>query len=210
MSIFNKIKNTVAAVSAVPTVPHPTPSPTPQSAPAQPMPPAMPAPTGEAFAPINGVSLEQYAELAALMKDTGNDQEKCTAIAAAHGVARPDWEAAMKGWTARMSDTSLQGKVAYAFMPLYQAALDRQRGGAEPASLEQFAHISAEYSFRQDASGQQISYEVVLKENGLTQTQWNEITSYWTPKVNDPSHPASAKFRELVQKESDRIFGIKR
>jgi len=156
------------------------------------------------------VSLEKYAELAALMKDTGNDQEQCVAIAAAHGIARPDWEAALKGWTARMSDPSLQGKVAYAFLPLYQGALAKMRGGAEPSTLEFYAHVSAEYSFRKDANGKQISYEVIFKENNLTQTQWNEITSYWTPKVNDPSDPSATKFAELVQKESDRIFGIRR
>ena len=84
------------------------------------------------------------------------------------------------------------------------------RGGAEPGPIELYAHVSAEYSFRKDAAGQQISYEVVLQENNMTQAQWSELTSYWTPKVNDPNDPAAAKFRELVQQESDRIFGIKR
>ena len=51
---------------------------------------------------------------------------------------------------------------------------------------------------------------VCMQENNMTQAQWSELTSYWTPKVNDPNDPAAAKFRELVQQESDRIFGIKR
>jgi hypothetical protein len=81
----------------------------------------------DAFAPINGISLEKYAELAALMGDTGSDVEKYVAIAEANGVSRSDWIAAQSGWTARMSDVSLMGKVALAFMPLYQAAMDRKR-----------------------------------------------------------------------------------
>ena len=81
----------------------------------------------DAFAPINGVSLEKYAELAALMTDTGGDFDRCATIAAEHGIAWTDWETAMAGWTERMRDPSLMGKVALAFMPLYQAALDAKR-----------------------------------------------------------------------------------
>jgi hypothetical protein len=168
--------------------------------------------TMDAFEPINGISLEKYAELSAWMSDTGGDLDQCAAIAAAHGFSRPDWEAAMNGWTERMRDPALLGKVAVAFMPLYQTALEHKRGGGEPVSLEEFARITAEYSFRKDPndSDKQINYEVVLQENGLNTTKWSEITAYWTPKVNDPADPAAAKFRELIQQNSDRIFGVQR
>ena len=80
------------------------------------------------WAPINGISLERYAELSAEV--TGeNDKEKQAAIVGALGVQRADWEAASAGWTARMQDMSLMGAVATRYMPLYQAALNRKSGG---------------------------------------------------------------------------------
>ena len=46
------------------------------------------------------------------MSDVYQDAERSAAIVAAQGVARPDWEAAKAGWTARMQDPSLMGQVA--------------------------------------------------------------------------------------------------
>ena len=166
----------------------------------------------DAFAPINRVSLEQYAELAALMAETGSDKGKCAEIAEANGISRTDWEAAQIGWTARMSDATLMGKVALAFMPLYQAAMDRKRNGQVPMSLEDFARISADAAFRKDPVdlSKQINLEIILVENDITRAQWLECNTYWSPRVNDPNDPASSKFRELMQQNSDRIFGIQR
>src|SRR5207249_2987402 len=73
--------------------------------------------------PIAGISLEAYAELCALMKDTGTDVDRQLAIAVEHGHARDAWEAAQQGWTERMSNPATAGTVATAFMPLYQSAL---------------------------------------------------------------------------------------
>lgn len=77
------------------------------------------------YAPINGVSIDRYAQLSAEVSDT-QDPEKQAEIAAHNGVNRPDWEAAKAGWTARIQDPSLLGAVATRFMPLYQAALARK------------------------------------------------------------------------------------
>ena len=82
----------------------------------------------DVFAPINGITLEKYAELTALMVDVRDDLERCLLIAEANGVPRADWLAAQSGWLGRMSDVALLGKVALAFMPLYEAAINRQRG----------------------------------------------------------------------------------
>ena len=160
--------------------------------------------------PIAGVSLEQYAKLSVAMKDTGGDLEKCAQIAEANGVSRVNWEEAMKGWQARMVDPAIAMTVATAFMPLYNAAMTEARGGGEPIDLETYTKVVAEYSFEKDASGNLVPAATVIARYGLDQTKWNEITSYWTPKVSDGNDPAHAKFAELMQKESDRIFGIQR
>lgn len=166
------------------------------------------------------IPLEQYAELCALMADTGGDEAKELAIAAQHGVGADDWRASKAGWTAKMSDPSDMGKTALAFMPLYQAAQAKARGGAEPCSLEQYAKIHAEMAFRKDPLGNQVHYMLVLAEHGMAQPLWLECEGYWTPRVgadtilgqpNPKFDPEQAqRFRVLMQAESDRIHGIVR
>ncbi len=172
---------------------------------------------------INGVSLEKYAELCALMADTGTDEEKQNSIAEANGVKTEDWKAAKDGYTKRMMDPADMGKTAMAFMPLMQAAQAKARGGAEPCTIEVYAKVHAEMALRKDPAdpGKKIDYMVVLQENGFTQPKWLECENYWTPVVTtDPKLPAEmqqrfnpekgAKYAELIQKESDRILGITR
>ena len=164
---------------------------------------------------IAGVTLEQYADLCALMGDTGGDVEKENAIAAEHGVSAEHWKEAKDGFTARMSDPADMGKTAMAFMPLYQEAQARMRGGGEPASLEVYTKIHAEMALRKNDAGNKLDYNIVLAEHGYTHQSWLEVEGYWTSRVGAPDMPnwdpeQGQKFRELMQKESDRILGIER
>lgn len=166
------------------------------------------------------IPLEKYAELAALMANTGGDESKEFAIAAEHGVSAEEWTASKTGWTAKMSDPADMGKTALAFMPLYQAAQAKARGGAEPCSLETYAKIHAEMAYRKDPMGNKIHYMLVLAENGMSQPLWLECEGYWTPRVgadtilgqpNAQFVPELAqRFRVLMQSESDRVQGIVR
>jgi hypothetical protein len=166
------------------------------------------------------IAIEQYAELCALMADTGGDEAKETAIAEAHGVSGGDWKASKAGWTAKMSDPSDMGKTALAFMPLYQAAQAKARGGKEPCTLEFYTKVHAEMAYSKDALGNQKNHHLVLAENGTHHQAWLECEGYWTPQVgadsilgapNPKFNPELAmKFRALMQAESDRIHGIKR
>src|SRR5215510_3186308 len=107
------------------------------------------------FQPINGISLERYADLGAAIADANDDRAKIAEIIKGEGVAQADWDAAKKGWTARMQDMSLMGRVATAFMPMYQAALAKKRGGKATASYEEFVGVSAAIKV--------FGYEVALK-----------------------------------------------
>ncbi|MFZ5636192.1 MAG: hypothetical protein ACOY82_06345 [Pseudomonadota bacterium] len=166
------------------------------------------------------IPLEQYAELCALMADTGGDEARELAIAAEHGVGADAWRASKAGWTAKMSDPADMGKTALAFMPLYQAAQSRARGGAEPCTLEVYAKIHAEMAHRKDPLGNKIHYMLVLAEHGMSQPLWLECEGYWTPRVgadtilgepNPKFDPELAqRFRVLMQSESDRVNGIVR
>lgn len=171
---------------------------------------------------INGVTLEKYADLCALMAETGTDEAKQDAIAEANGVTAADWKAAKDGFTKKMMDPADMGKTAMAFMPLLQAAQTKKRGGGEPCTLEVYGRIKAQMAFRKDPTDatKKIDYLVVLQENGYTHQQWIECENYWTPVVsNDPSKPTlmerfdaekAKKFQQLIQEESDKINGITR
>lgn len=164
-----------------------------------------------------GVSLEQYADLCALMAETGGDTGKEYSIAASNGVSSEDWDSAKEYYTAKMQDPADMGKTAMAFMPLYQAAQARMRGGGEPGSLQMYAKVHAEMSLRKDPfdSSKKLDHMIVIAENGFTHAGWLEMEGYWTPRVGSDQFPEydpalAMKFRELYQKESDRILGIVR
>jgi hypothetical protein len=71
---------------------------------------------GPDFEPINGVSLELYAEISKGLAAVGYDQSQAPVIAASKGVSASDWDAAMNGWNARMQTNPA---VAKRFNALY-------------------------------------------------------------------------------------------
>jgi hypothetical protein len=166
------------------------------------------------------ITLEKYADLCALMADTGGDVNKENAIAEANGVSPADWQEAKTGYTKKMSDPADMGKTAIAFMPLYQAAQAKARGGKEPCTLEFYTKVHAEMAYSKDPMGNQKNHHLVLAENGTHHQAWLECEGYWTPQVGAPTILGAPnpkfkpelhqKFAALMQKESDRINGIKR
>jgi hypothetical protein len=161
------------------------------------------------------ISVETYAELCALMGDTGGDVSKEDAIAAAQGVSAADWAAAKPHYTAKMSDPADMGKTALAFMPLYQAAQARMRGGGAPCTVDLFAKVHAEMANRKGADGKKIDYNIVLAEHGYTHQKWLACEVYWTPRVGDYKAatyvPAEGQeFNAAVQKYADVVNGISR
>ncbi|MCC6213492.1 MAG: hypothetical protein IT376_01370 [Polyangiaceae bacterium] len=128
------------------------------------------------FAPINGISLERYADLSAALDGKGDDPKVIEATLAAEGAARADYEAAKTGFTARMQDMSLMGRVATAFMPLYQAALARRKGGAARVSYQDYVHVSALI--------QVYGYEAGVQAAGVSASDWTEAAGYWTSQMS--------------------------
>jgi hypothetical protein len=150
--------------------------------------------------PIAGISLEGYAELCALMKDTGTDTDRQAAIAAEHGHSREAWEAAQQGWTERMSDPVTAGTVAVAFMPLYQAALAKA-GPAKTATFEQYVRMSAMVQAR-------VPFETMYAEFGITGAEWSQISTTWVDTLTHDNALAStfgdAVAAERAKLEADR------
>ena len=83
--------------------------------------------------PINGITLERYADLAAAVSELSDPRAQADTVAKM-GVSGVDWEAAKTGWTARMQDSALNNVVGARFMPLYQAALARKNATANAVS----------------------------------------------------------------------------
>ncbi|MGE0327963.1 MAG: hypothetical protein AB7K71_24845 [Polyangiaceae bacterium] len=127
------------------------------------------------FAPINGISLERYAELGAALDGKDNDPAGTAQVLAAEGVSQADYEAAKAGWTARMQDMSLMGRVATAFMPMYQAALAKRQGGATRISYDDFVYVSAMIKV--------YSFEPAVQAVGMTQSEWTQAAGYWNNQM---------------------------
>jgi hypothetical protein len=146
------------------------------------------------YAPINGISLERYAELSADCSDT-QDPNQQAEIVAKKGVSRADWEAAKAGWTARMADMSLMGQVATRFMPLYNAELAKKSGGAPRVSFEDYVAMSG--------TAKAIGYEAMLAHYKVTPAQWTQIGMHWNTQI--PTNPQYMQFGLLVEQEGARI-----
>jgi hypothetical protein len=146
--------------------------------------------------PIAGISIEAYAELCALMRDTGTDVELQASMAAEQGHGREAWVAAQRGWTERMSNPATAGPVAAAFMPLYQAALARS-GPAKTATFEEYARMSAMVQ-----AG--VAFETMYAEFGITGADWSQISTAWVDALTHDTALAST-FGEAVAAERAKL-----
>lgn len=146
------------------------------------------------YAPINGISLERYAELSADCSDT-QDPNQQAEIVAKKGVSRADWEAAKAGWTARMADMSLMGQVASRFMPLYNAELAKKSGGAPSVSFDDYVAMGG--------AAKILGYEGMLAHYRVTPAQWAQIGMHWNSVI--PTNPQYMQYGMLVENEAARI-----
>lgn len=134
------------------------------------------------FSPIAGISLEQYADLCVAMKDTNGDAAACDRIAQQRGVAPEAWRAAQQGWNGRMADPSLMGRVALAYMPIYQAALAKSGPAATCTYREYVSMLAAIGVF---------GPEGMYARCGISGVEWSQISTYWTSELvnNQAKYP---------------------
>jgi hypothetical protein len=147
--------------------------------------------------PINGISLERYAELGAEVADHTNDPEAQARVVGALGVSRADWEAAQKGWTARMQDMALMGQVATRFMPLYQAALAKKKGSVE-VSYDDWVTLNA--------AVRAYGVERGLATYGLDMATWAQLSGTWNGRMA-ANMMQFASFHPTVDAEAQRLRG---
>ncbi len=146
------------------------------------------------FAPINGISLERYAEIGAALDGKDKDPKGTAEVLAAEGVSQADWDAAKTGWTARMQDMSLMGRVATAFMPMYQAALARKKGGAARVSYDDYVYVSALIKI--------YGWEAGIQASGVSQSDWTEAAGYWNTTMGQNMMQYAGHPNNLAQAEA--------
>jgi hypothetical protein len=148
------------------------------------------------YSPIQGISLERYAELGAEISECPNDPEQQARIVESKGVARADWEAAKAGWTQRMQDPSDMGQLASRYMSLYQAALARKRGPAPQLGFEDYVALSG--------CAKALGLKGMLAHYGLDMARWTQIAGEWNGKISaDPARYGT--FGLMVEQEGARI-----
>lgn len=151
------------------------------------------APMDPAMQPINGISLERYADLGAVIADFMDDKDRVAQAIQAEGVSLADFEAAKAGWTARMQDMSLMGRVAMAYMPLYQAAVAKRKGGQAQASYEDFVACSAAMKV--------YGPEVGMKACGVSMSDWTEVAGQWNQTMAANMGQYAGHFNLITQEE---------
>lgn len=148
------------------------------------------------YSPINGISLERYADLGAELDgitDPGEQQRKVATL----GVAAADWEAAKAGWTARMQDMSLMGQVATRYMQLYNAALAAKKGTAS-MSFDDYVAVSAGI--------QVFGYEGAMAHYKLSMGDWTTISAHWMAELPKDMNLAMRR-NQLQEAEANRLRG---
>lgn len=145
---------------------------------------------------FNGITLDRYAQLSAVVGDT-QDPAAQAQLVAAEGVAPADWEAAKAGWTARMQDMSDMGQTATRYMSLYNGYLAQRGGGATEASFEDFVAMSAVIKAR--------GYEGMIATYGISQSDWTQIAGHWNNTMAQ-NMGQYGHFHGLVEQECQRVL----
>ena len=152
-------------------------------------------PLVDPYSPINGISLERYAELGAEL-DGITDTNAQKAKVATLGVSGPDWDAAVSGWTARMSDMSLMGQVATKYMQLYNTAIAAKKGVAS-CSFDDYCEVSAGI--------QAFGYEGAMAHFKLTMADWTTISAHWQGEMAKDPLNLGVRRNQLQEQEAQRM-----
>ena len=145
--------------------------------------------------PINGISLERYAELGAEL-DGITDPDQQAEVVGKHGIARADWESAMAGWTARMQEMSDMGQTASRYMQLLNAAVAKTKGNTS-VTFEDFCAMSAVI--------QVFGPQAMHGQYDLSQGDWTTISSHWNTQIASDPMNLGMRRNQLIEAEAARL-----
>ena len=143
--------------------------------------------------PVEGVSLEQWAQCQAKVASGGNVDQ----IIAAVGMDRAKWDRVSAEWNARMSrDTTATIATAYgnAFMASaggqFSAAARAPGQGDPPISLERYVEIMEAQGA---ASRQGGDAAQVLQSFGMSIVDWSSVGAWWSAYMSENALKNNAK-----------------
>lgn len=144
------------------------------------------------FAPIEGIKLEQYADLAVGMQ--GMDEAGMKAYAEANGVKPGTWETVRDGWNERFTTMP---PVMMRWGQLYRQSLARTGFERPDISFEQYARITAQRN-------KGVSLDDIYAEYGFDVSGWALVSDHWVGQLaGDPQ--LSVKFEEMVKAEEAKL-----
>lgn len=146
-------------------------------------------------APINGISLERYAELGAEL-DGITDPAQQAEVVGKHGIERADWEAAMAGWTARMQDMGDMGQTASRYMQLLNAAVAKTKGNAS---------VSFEDWCAMQAVAQVFGPQAMHGQYDVSQGDWTTICAHWNTQIASDPMGLGMRRNQLMEGEAGRL-----
>jgi len=147
------------------------------------------------FAPINGISIEKYAELGAEL-DGITDPAQQAAKVQTLGIAPADFEAAKAGWTARMQDMGNMGQVATRYMQLYNTAIAAKKGVAS-LGFEDWVAVSAAVPV--------FGYEGTMKHFNLSMSDWTTISAHWNTEIAKDPMGLAVRRNQMLDQETARL-----
>jgi hypothetical protein len=147
------------------------------------------------YAPIQGISLERYAELGAELDGITDPSEQAKKVEEL-GVSAADFEAAKQGFTARMQDMSLMGQVATRYMQLYNEALAKTKG-TTMVSFEDWCAMSAAI--------QVFGVEAMMGHYGISSGDWTTISAHWTTELSRDPMNLGMRRNQLQEQEAARM-----
>lgn len=133
---------------------------------------------------INGITIQRYAELICSTTDTTNENEFWQALEK-EGISKEAWQPVKDGWNAELFKPENYLGLMQDYNNALEKAVEIKNNGNPPCSLETFADINAQISYRKDPDNpeQNMDYERIMKENGISSLKWTEYSGYWAPKT---------------------------
>ena len=133
---------------------------------------------------INGITIQRYAELICSTTDTANEEEFWQALEK-EGISKDAWQPIKDGWNAELMKPENYLGLAQDYNNALEKAVENKNNGNPPCSLDTFADINAQIYYRKDHDNpeQNMDYEKIMKENGITSLKWTEYSGYWAPKT---------------------------
>jgi len=158
--------------------------------------------------PIDGVSVEMWASIAAALTTLGDDPDGYHRLLAEHDLDAERYEAAQAGWIQRMQsvdDPMAAGAIAQiygkAFTTTRTGSATATSGGDAPCTFERYCEIMGAQSAW---AGDGRDVNALLGEVfGITASDWSDYGAYWNAQIM-ADYTLAGKMGELTDRYTEQ------